>query len=94
MVNQMADRTGPATVAVDAIVNVCWPPLRGDHLSRAELNFSTLCDQLVKADFISGHTWVDPSTESLTTSMRAGLSSNETLMSFKEHKAWKRARRG
>ncbi|WP_082152547.1 glycosyltransferase 61 family protein [Candidatus Rhodobacter oscarellae] len=94
LTNQMADRTGPATAAIDAIVTIGWPPLHGAHQSRAELNFSTLRDQLVSADFISGHTWKNPSAESISTSMRAGLSSDEKLMTRAEHRAWRRARRG
>lgn len=93
MMNQMADREGIATVAIDAILDIRYPPRRGDHLSRSELDFSILRQELVKANLISGRNWTSPTEEILKTSMRAGLAPQDDLMSYEEHKSWKKSQR-
>ena len=93
MMAQMSDRDGLATVAINAIMRIGYPPLRGDHLSRAELDFTILREELIDAQFISGNAWQNPTKKDLESSMRAGLSSEDTLMSYSEHKAWKKSHR-
>jgi len=93
MRNQMADRKGEPTIAIDAISDISWPPVRGEHFSRSELDFERLRKALKDLGLIKGEAWQSPSVEAVTASLRAGLSASDPLMSRKEHKAWKKERR-
>lgn len=93
MADQMADRDGLATVAINAVVGIGYPPLRGHHFSRAELDFRVLRDELKKAKLISGDAWRGPTKKDIEASMRAELAPQDTLMSYEEHKSWIKAQR-
>ena len=93
MASQMADRDGLATVSINAIVSIRFDTRRGEHLSKAELDFSIIKDELVKANLILGKTWTAPTKEDLETSIRAGLAPHDYLMSYKEHRSWVKMQR-
>lgn len=93
MASQMDDRDGLATVSINAIVSIRFDTRRGEHLSKAELDFSIIKDELVKANLILGKTWTAPTKEDLESSMRAGLAPHDYLMSYKEHRSWVKMQR-
>lgn len=93
MTAQMCDRAGPGTLAINTVTELLWPPVRGDHKSRAVLDFDSLRADLRAAGLISGRGWRVPRPEEVTASLNAGLSRGDMLMDRDQHKAWQQARR-
>lgn len=93
MTAQMNDRAGPGTAAVSAITRVVWAPIKGDHRSRAELDFDILREDLRSLGLIRGDRWRAPRPDEVAASLNAGLSQGDMLMDRDQHKAWQQARR-
>jgi capsular polysaccharide biosynthesis protein len=93
MLAQMADRTGPATQAVNAVQQQFWPPQRGEHLGLSVLDFDTLGDALVAQGLVSRQGWSAPARDAVQASLRAGLALGEPLMTATERSIWLKAQR-
>lgn len=93
MIAQMEDRSGPPTVAINAVSEVWWPPHRGDHLGRSVLNFPMLRDRLVDLGLIHGKGWAAPSDAELRASLRDGLKEDEDVMTADGRAAWLKQKR-
>lgn len=88
MTAQLADRDGTAPLAINAISEVWWPPLRGEHLGRSVLDFSRLHKALREAGLITATSWPEPEPDEVARSLRAGLAENETVMDARARADW------
>lgn len=88
MLSQMADRAGTPTLAVNAVQDIWWPPLRGEHLGVSVLDFDRLRTGLVAAGLITGQAWRAPDKAETDKSLRAGLQAAEMLISNTDRAAW------
>lgn len=78
--NQVNDRNGGSFAIVDAIEEVYWPPLRGDHLSVSVLNFEVLGTKLQKHGLVDlSLGWESPSAAAQKLSLDAGLEGQQTM---------------
>jgi len=93
MRQQMADREGSPTSAINAVREHWWPPRRGDHLGVAVLDFDLLREQLREAGLINGDGWRVPTADEEAQSLAAGLLDGERLMTFEERGEWLRNKR-
>lgn len=80
MTAQLADRDGTAPMAINAISEVWWPPLRGEHLGRSVLDFSRLHKALRDAGLITAPRWAAPKPDAVAASLRAGLDAGQDVM--------------
>ena len=88
MALQLADRVGPVPVAINAISEVWWPPMRGDHLGRSVLDFDKLHKELLAAGLISATRWDAPGKTEVATSLRAGLNDDQDIMDQVARERW------
>lgn len=90
MLAQMQDRIGAPPIAIDAVEDIFWPPLRGDHLGISVLDFDRLGAELAIAGLIRGDAWHPPSDGAIEASLNAALSEGQKFMRLEERNAWLR----
>lgn len=88
MQNQMADRAGTPTVAINTVTDLWWRPDRAEHKGLSVLDFDLMRDQLVAAGLITGRGWAAPSQSALDQSLRAGLEAGESLIPDADRAEW------
>jgi hypothetical protein len=90
IVSQMQDRDGAPPIAINAVQETFWPPLRGDHLGISILDFDLLREGLVEADLIRGNAWVAPSAAQVEDSINKSLEPGQKIMGLEERNEWLR----
>lgn len=92
---QLTDRTGVRVEFINAIREVYWPPVPGDHYSIAILDFERLENALARAGMISKQktAWTAPDDNALQASLTAGLKPGEKLYDEAGRDAYLRERR-
>lgn len=93
MLAQMADRPGKPTIAINAVRAHWWPPRRGAHLGRSELDFDILRDGLAGLGLITGRDWRAPTRAQVDISLSDGLAPGQMLMDSGQRAAWLKQRR-
>ncbi len=74
---------------VNAIRNLWWRPERADNRALAELDFDTLRDKLLIADFIGRNAvWSSPDADAIQASLRLGVSKDTRFLTSDEHRAF------
>lgn len=91
---QLSDRAGPAIRQIDVIDRIMWPPRPSDHLAVSTLDFARLRAELLAAELIDPTLpWTVPPDDAVEASLQAGVAPGERMLTRKEHKKFKQARR-
>lgn len=88
MAAQMADRPGQPTRAINAISELWWPPMRGEHLGLSVLDFARLRAALADMGLVSARSWPEPDRGDVAASLRAGLAEGQEIMDAEARAGW------
>jgi len=90
---QMQNRIGQPSIAINAIKETYWPPMRGDHLALSVLDFDRLGEELEAQDLIRLTSWFAPSKETVAQSLNAALAPGHRFIREWERMNWLRQMR-